>query len=235
MQYLLLFLEGVITFISPCLLPLLPVYVSYFCGGNDESGKNSTAKINGLKPFINATAFVIGFTIIFVSLGAFAGTVGTFLMQYRTIVNIITGFIVVLFGLEYLGVLRFRSFIRFDFVQLSFAKQLGMGKQLSFFSAFLFGIIFAIAWMPCVSKFLGAALMRAAGQGSAVEGMFMLFIYSMGLGIPFIISAVLINRLKEAFDFIKRHKKIVNIISGGLLVIVGILMMTGVFGRLFIL
>jgi len=221
MQYVLLFLEGFITFISPCLLPLLPVYISYFSG--DISDGSSVSKA---RPFLNSVSFVIGFTIVFVMLGAFAGTVGSFLTQYSTVVNLIMGAIVVLFGLNYLGVLQLKFAPRFGG-----GVRFGSGKPLTVLSAFLFGIIFSVAWMPCVSKFLGAALMRAAGQGSAQEGMFMLFVFSMGLGIPFIISAVLIHRLKDAFDFIKRHHKIVNIVSGSMLVIIGVLMMTGLFGR----
>jgi len=216
MQYVLLFLEGFITFISPCLLPLLPVYISYFSG---DGGSRS-------RPVVNSVSFVIGFTVIFVALGAFAGTVGSFLLEFSTAINLITGAIVVLFGLNYLGVLR-----------LGFAPHAGKtirvrnGKPLNMVSAFVFGVIFSVAWMPCVSKFLGAALMRAASQGSVAEGMFMLFVFSMGLGIPFIISAVLIHRLKDAFDFLKRHQRVVNLISGGMLVVVGILMMTGLFTR----
>ena len=216
MQYLLLLLEGFITFISPCLLPLLPIYISYFSG----NGESKT------RPLLNASSFVLGFTIVFVSLGAFAGTVGGFLLDYSTIVNLVMGAIVVMFGLNYLGVLRLKFAPR-----VGKTMRFGGGKPLTVLSAFLFGVIFSVAWMPCVSKFLGAALMRAASQGSAYEGMFMLFVFSMGLGIPFIISAILIHRLKDAFDFIKRHQRVVNIVSGSLLVIVGILMMTGLFGR----
>lgn len=219
MQYFLLFLEGFITFISPCLLPLLPVYVSYFSG----SGKSKT------KPLVNSASFVLGFTIVFVALGAFAGTAGRFLIQYGTIINLITGAIVVLFGLNYLGLLSFIPKLKFKTPFSNFRK--GDGRPLTVISAFIFGVIFSFAWIPCVSKFLGAALMRAASGGSTVDGMFMLFVFSMGMGIPFIVCAVLIHRLKHAFDFIKRHHNKINIISGSLLVVIGILMMTGVFAR----
>ena len=216
MQYVLLFLEGFITFISPCLLPLLPVYISYFSGSDASK----------TKPVVNSASFVFGFTIVFVALGAFAGTVGSFLLEFNTIINLVTGAIVVLFGLNYLGVLRIKFVPR-----AGKTIRIGNGKPLTVLSAFVFGVIFSVAWMPCVSKFLGAALMRAASNGSTVDGMFMLFVFSMGLGIPFIISAVLIHRLKDAFDFLKRHQRVVNAVSGGMLVIVGILMMTGLFGR----
>jgi cytochrome c-type biogenesis protein len=103
---------------------------------------------------------------------------------------------------------------------------------LGFKSALLFGMVFAVGWTPCVGAFLGSALMLASQQGSAVRGMTLLLTYSLGLGVPFIISAVLIERLKGTFDFIKKHYKIINLLSGGLLILVGIFIMTGHFGRL---
>jgi len=218
MQYILLFLEGIITFISPCLLPLLPIYVSYFSGGSNEGN-------SGRKPLLNAIGFVLGFTIVFVALGAFAGTIGWFLLYYSRWVSIVTGFVVVVLGLNYLGLINLR------FLRVPAKIRLGEAKPSTFSSSFVFGIAFSIAWTPCVSTFLGVALMRAAVQGTAQEGMLMLFVYSIGLGLPFIIGAVLIDKLKGAFDFIKKNYRIINIISGVLLVIIGILMMTGIFGH----
>lgn len=215
MQYLISFLEGIITFISPCLLPMLPIYISYFAGG----GERTTAKT--LK---GAVGFVTGFTIVFVMLGALAGTVGSFLREYQTTVNIISGLIVIIFGLNFLGV--FKLYI-FKGNQRS-VKTDNMG----FFSAMLFGIIFSVGWTPCVGAFLGSALMLASQQGHIAEGMLMLLSYSLGLGIPFILSAVLIDYLKSAFNWIKRNYKIINLISGSLLVIIGIMMATGTLGHL---
>jgi len=198
---------------------MLPVYVSYFAGG----GKDSDVR----NPLPNAIGFVLGFTVIFVGLGAFAGSIGRLLMAYSTVVNIVTGLVVILFGLNYLGILSFRL------GPLGGRKRLigVMDKPLSFPSAIVFGAVFSIGWTPCVSAFLGSALMRASMRGSMVEGSVMLFVYSMGLGLPFILSAVLLHRLKNAFAFIQKHYRVINILSGGLLVLVGILMMTGLFGR----
>ena len=215
MQYLISFLEGIITFISHCLLPMLPIYISYFAGG----GERTTAKT--LK---GAVGFVTGFTIVFVMLGALAGTVGSFLREYQTTVNIISGLIVIIFGLNFLGVFKLNIF---KGNQRS-AKTDNMG----FFSAMLFGIIFSVGWTPCVGAFLGSALMLASQQGHIAEGMLMLLSYSLGLGIPFILSAVLIEYLKSAFNWIKRNYKIINLISGSLLVIIGIMMATGTLGQL---
>ena len=215
MQYVISFLEGIITFISPCLLPMLPVYISYFAGG----GERTTAKT--LK---GAIGFVTGFTIVFVMLGALAGTVGSFLREYQTALNIILGLIVIVFGLNFLGVFKLNIFKG----NQHYVKTDNMG----FFSAMLFGIIFSVGWTPCVGAFLGSALMLASQQGHMVEGMMMLLSYSLGLGIPFILSAVLIDYLKSAFNLIKRNYKIINLISGSLLIIIGIMMATGTLGQL---
>ena len=215
MQYLISFLEGIITFISPCLLPMLPIYISYFAGGGERTVK---------KTLFGAFGFVLGFTVVFVAMGALAGTLGSFLMKYQTWVNVVCGIIVVLFGLNYLGVLKLNLFR-------------GGGRSfqtgdMNFFSAFLFGVIFSIGWTPCVGAFLGSALMLASQQGSVVQGVLMLLCYSAGLGVPFLFSAVLIDQLKGAFNWIKSHYTIINRICGSLLVLVGVAMATGTMGRL---
>ena len=215
MQYVISFLEGIITFISPCLLPMLPIYISYFAGG----GERSTAKT--LKC---AVGFVAGFTLIFVMMGALAGTVGSFLKQHQMAVNLISGAIVIFFGLNFLGVFKLNIF-RGGSRNVS-------TQNMGFFSAALFGIIFSLGWTPCVGAFLGSALMLASQQGQALAGMLMLLAYSLGLGIPFILSAVLIDQLKSAFDWVKRNYTIINTVSGCLLVLIGVLMATGSLGKL---
>ena len=177
MQYFIAFLEGIITFISPCLLPMLPIYISYFVGG----GERKTSKT--LK---NATGFILGFTIIFVLMGALAGSFGKLLTKYSVIVNLITGLIVIFFCLNFIVVFKLN--------------------------------IFKVTKM-------------ATSQGKVVEGIIMLLVYSLGLGIPFFLSAVLIDKLRGAFNFIKKHYKVINIICGSLLILVGLLMATGVFGK----
>lgn len=215
MQYIIAFLEGVITFISPCLLPMLPIYISYFAGGGERSMR---------KTLSGALGFVAGFSIIFMILGALAGTVGSFLKSHQTAVNIISGLIVILFGLNFLGVLKLNLFTG--------SKRQFNTQNMNFFSALLFGVIFSLGWTPCVGAFLGSALMMASQQGHAMQGTLMLLCYSLGLGIPFILSAVLIDSLKSAFSWIKRNYALINAISGCLLIVIGILMATGTLGRL---
>jgi len=215
MDYLISFLEGIITFISPCLLPMLPIYISYFSGDNSTGKK----KIG----VTNAIGFVLGFTFVFMLLGAFAGSVGSFLREYKTAVNIVSGAIVILFGLNFMEV------IRVPFINTT--RQLKMKAfKVGFLSSVLFGIIFSIGWTPCVGAFLGSALMLAASSGGSLKGIFMLFSFSLGLGIPFIASAILIDQLKSTFDFIKKNYRVINLISGGLLVLFGLLMATGLMG-----
>ena len=215
MQYLISFLEGVITFISPCLLPMLPIYVSYFTGG----GERKTSKT-----ILCAAGFVLGFTMVFIAMGALAGTLGSFLTRYQTWVNLVCGLVIVLFGLNYLGVFRWNIF----------RGNTGSAdpRDMNFFSAMVFGLVFSIGWTPCVGTFLGTALMMASQQGSTLVGMGMLLSYSAGLGVPFLISAVLIDQLKNVFAFVKRHYEMINKICGGFLVLVGALMALGVLGQL---
>lgn len=214
MQYLIAFLEGIITFISPCLLPMLPIYISYFAGG----GQRSTGKT--LK---NALGFVLGFSVVFMLLGALAGTVGALLRQYQTAVNIVSGLIVIFFGLHFLGLFQLPVFRG--------SNRAFRADNMGFFPAVLFGIVFSVGWTPCVGAFLGSALMLASQQGHILQGVGMLLAYSLGLGIPFVFSAVLIDYLKGAFSWIRENYRIINIISGTLLILVGVLMATGILGR----
>ena len=212
MQVLITFLEGIISFISPCMLPMLPIYVSYFAGGSDK-------KENIFK---RALCFVLGFTVVFGALGLFAGTLGSFLAKYQTAVNVVTGAIVILFGLGYLEVFN-----------LPFFKGMGSVKKVeSTFGAFLFGIIYSVSLTPCVGAFLGSALMLASNSETATEGLILLLTYSLGLGIPFVFSAVLLDKLGGTFDFIKKHYGIINKVCGIFLIIVGVFMMFGILNAL---
>jgi len=214
MQYVIAFLEGIITFISPCLLPMLPIYISYFAGGSERS-TGKTLKC--------ALGFITGFTLIFVALGALAGTVGSILREHQNTVNLVSGLIVVFFGLHFLGVFKLNLFRG--------SKRTVNTENLGFFSAAVFGMVFSVGWTPCVGAFLGSALMLASQQAHVGEGMLMLLAYSLGLGIPFVLSAVLIDYLKTVFQWIKTNYRTINLVSGSFLVLMGVLMATGTLGR----
>lgn len=216
MPYLLSFLEGLITFLSPCLLPMLPIYLAYFGGGGAGDSK---------KMLNNVLAFVLGFTLVFMSLGALAGSLGYILRKYRFWINLVTGTVVIFFGFQYLGVF-----------QTSLFKGMGTKKaqgELRPWKSFLFGITFSVAWTPCLGSFLGAALMLAGQQAHTLEGLVMLFAYSMGLAIPFVLSALLLDRLESLWQGVKENYDSLQKIAGLALVFMGILMATGLLQKLF--
>ena len=215
MQFIVVFLEGIITFISPCLLPMIPIYISYFAGGGERSKKRT---------LLNALGFVIGFSLIFLLMGVFASTVGGILRKYHSLLNVIFGAIVIFLGLNYIGIFHLDLF------------NSGVGKadtkDMNFVKSLVFGIVFAVGWTPCVGTFLGSALMLAGSQDTVLRGALLLIVYSLGLGIPFLISAVLIDELKSTFSIIKKHYGIINKISGIFLVAVGALMCLGIMDKL---
>ena len=198
---------------------MLPIYISYFAGAQSEG--------HSKKVTTNALAFISGFTIVFVLMGAMAGILGGLLLRYRTLLNILTGAVVVFFGFSYLGLFKLSIFKGMKRKNKDFSPSL--------LSSLIFGVVFSVGWSPCVGAFLGSALMMASYEGSMLKGVLMLLVYSAGLGIPFLISAILTEKLKTTFNFIKKHYKTINMICGVLLIFVGILMMTGLFGRLLIL
>ena len=209
MIYLITFLEGLISFISPCMLPMIPIYLTYFAG--DANKKNNT--------LLNAIAFVLGFTLIFCMLGIFAGSIGAILQGYQNIVNIICGIIVILFGLSYLDIIKINMFKGIN----------ANGRKITgIFSAFIFGIIFSINLTPCVGAFLGSALMMASVSGTMLKGVTLLLAYSLGLGVPIILSVLIIQKLNTAFEYIKKHYKVINNVCGVFLIIIGILMAFGI-------
>ena len=195
---------------------MLPIYLSYFAGGQRDTSQGQVLK--------NALGVVLGFTLLFVAMGAFAGSIGALLARHQQAVNLISGLVVIFFGLNFLGVFRLSLFRG--------AKGFSVKGSMGFFSALVFGAVFAVGWTPCVGAFLGSALMLASQQGSTLRGVILLLCYSAGLGIPFLASALLIQSLKSAFDWVKRHYSIINAVSGGLLIVVGILMATGTMGTL---
>ena len=197
------FLEGVISFVSPCMLPLLPVYVAYFAAG--DAGR--------ARVFARAVAFMAGFTAVFTALGVFAGTLGSALAAHRAAATTVCGALVAVFGLGYLGLFR-----------LPFPGMKSGRTPTDAASAFVFGLVYSVSLTPCVGAFLGAALMQAASEGGAARGAVLLLAYSLGLGVPFVVSAMLLGRLKTAFGFIKSRYGIINPACGALLVAFGVWM-----------
>lgn len=214
MSYVITFLEGIMAFISPCLLPMIPIYLSFL---GVSGTKDKTV-------FKNAVGFVLGFSIMFIIMGAFSGSIGYFLREYERAIQIISGIIIILFGLVFM-----------DIIHLPFMKGVSLQKKskIGFANAFLFGIIFSIGWTPCVGAFLGSALMLAANSGSVWSGIGLLGAYAAGIAVPFLLSAALFQQLESTFNWIKAHYNMITKISGGILIITGILMFMGWFEVLF--
>lgn len=205
MEYIITFIEGLASFISPCVLPVIPIYISYF-GAESKSMKRS---------LINSLGFVSGFSIVFILMGVLASTFGKFIHEYSNYVNIIFGIFLIIIGLNYMGVI----FVKF------LNKTKGMkqdNKNLTFITSVLFGIIFSLSWTPCVGAFLSSALILASTVSSILKGTILLVLYSLGLAIPFIITTVFLEKMKITFDFIKKHYNIINKISGAILLLFGI-------------
>lgn len=223
MDYLVTFLEGVITFISPCLLPMLPIYIAYFAGEAGQGVQLHDGQPRSIvRTLVDALGFVAGFTIVFTCLGALAASLGSFVAQHRTVLDIVCGVIVIVFGLHFSGLLHIPLLDRTAGPQARFAPT-------SFLSAVAFGMVFSIGWTPCVGAFLGSALLLAATAGSVAHGVGLLVAFCAGLGIPFVLCAVAVEQLGAAFDAIKRHYRIVNRVCGLFLVVVGVLMAFGLF------
>ena len=210
-------LAGLLSFISPCVLPLIPGYLSFISGVSIEDLTSKEKSRSHLtKVIVNTLFFVLGFSLVFVLLGATATKLGSLLQDNLSIFNKIAGVIVFLFGLHLAGVFRIKA--------LNYEKRFhAREKKMGVLGSAVIGIAFAFGWTPCIGPILGTILTLAAQQGSVGNGIVLLLFYSAGLGVPFILTALLFNYLIGAFGFIKRHFRAVELISGGLLMIVGIM------------
>ncbi len=197
MEYLITFIEGIASFISPCVLPIIPVYISYFAT-TDKSEKRA---------IVNSLGFVLGFTIVFILLGVFAGTFGKIVTRYSDYVSIVLGIFLIIVSLNYMGVLSIKV--------LSKTREMKKDKKdLTFVASILFGMIFSLSWTPCVGAFLASALVLATTTGSILKGSILLLVYSLGLAIPFVMTTFLLEKLKKTFDFIKKNYKVINLVAG---------------------
>ncbi len=206
MEYLLILLEGIASFISPCVLPMIPIYIAYFTGEEEKNLK---------KAVINSIGFVLGFTFIFLLLSVFASTFGNIVSKNMQYFKIGFGILIIIFGFNYMEVFKIKFLNKTQNIKMNIEK-------LNFLKAMLFGIVFTISWTPCVGAFLSSALLLIAKNQDIIKGIILIIIYSIGFGIPFIISTILIEKLKTLFTFIKKHYGIIKKISGILLIIMGI-------------
>lgn len=210
----LVFMEGLASFLSPCLLPLLPVYIGYL------SGEITEGKYNRKTLIINSLFFSIGFSIVFILMGVTASSIGQFLNEYKDVLIKAGAVIIIIFGLFHIGILKLDFLYREKRFDIQYKKS-------NIINSIIFGMAFAFGWTPCIGPILGSVLFLAGASGSAAYGAYLLFIYSLGLSIPFIITAALIELISAKLRAIQKYSRIINIISGLILILLGIALFTG--------
>ena len=211
------FIAGFLSFVSPCVLPLIPGYISFISGLTLEDMQGKTAVEASRRHILIASiAFVLGFTVVFVTLGATASAVGKFVTSQLPILSKIAGAMLIVFGLHMMGVFRIRLLENEARVQTN-------RKPAGPVGAFLVGLAFAFGWTPCIGPILGGILTIAASRESVGEGVQLLGVYSLGLGVPFLLTSVAINQFFTAAAKIRRYYHAIEMISGGLLILVGLL------------
>lgn len=223
-SYVAAFTAGLLSFLSPCVLPLIPGYLSFMTGLTTTQladSERSTSKV-----LVPAALFVVGFSLVFVALGASASVVGQLLVEYRQVVERVAGIAVVLFGVFMLGFIKIPGLYGEARADMGRARSFGRGASVAM------GMAFAAGWTPCVGPILGTILALAAATGSVSNGALLLLVYSLGLGIPFLLVALLFGRIKPLLAWLNRHSLVVNRIAGGMLIAVGLLIFTGRLGVL---
>ena len=213
-------LAGLLSFISPCVLPIVPPYFAWMAGVSFDDLRDGKSERSQLRLAAIAIAFVLGFTTVFVAFGATASLIGKTVAQYFDTLSIVAGLIIIVMGLHFLGVFR----IEFLYRQLRMNVD---RKPAGLLGAYIVGLAFAFGWTPCVGPILAAILLIASSAGSALRGALLLTAYSLGIGIPFILAAIFMGRFIHLFSRFKTHLDKVEKIAGGLLVLTGILFVTG--------
>ena len=219
------FLAGLLSFISPCVLPLVPAYITYMTGISfkEAKGKKGIAMIS----LVHSIFFVLGFSSIFILFGATATLLGNIAVQYQDVIRQAGGILVIAFGLYILGVLKMPL--------LGLAKRFEVRrKPAGLIGSFLVGMAFAAGWTPCVGPILASILIMASTAGSVQLGIMLLAVYSLGLGIPFIFASLAINTFLDWFTWFKKYLTVINIVSGIFLIIIGILLLTNSFDIMYI-
>lgn len=219
-SYPLAFLAGILSFLSPCVLPLLPSYVSYITGISFEDlTSNVDKKRIRYLTIMNSVVFIMGFSAVFITLGASSSAIGSLLFEYLDLIRIIGGILIIIFGLFIAG------FLKLDFLMKDKKLHL-VGKPAGYIGTFFMGMTFAAGWSPCIGPILGTILVYASSKGSTFYGLKLLAVYSLGLALPFFISAIAINSFLIYSKKLVRYMRAIMIISGLLLIIFGIMLLT---------
>lgn len=215
------FLAGLISFLSPCVLPLVPGYVSLISGAGVEELKTQESRLLG-RVMLNSIAFILGFSVVFITLGAISTEVGQLLARYKSLLARIAGVVIVLFGLHLTGLFKIKALY-------TDARLHGVKGGSTPWGAFLIGFAFAFGWTPCVGPILAVILGFAAAQDSVAKGILLLAVYSMGLAVPFLLTSLGIERFLKFYKRFRMHMHALEVASGGLLIMLGTLLMIGRF------
>lgn len=219
-SYLAAFAGGFLSFISPCVLPLIPGYLSFVSGVSMDEFRGGTATAASRRRLLVASlAFVAGFSLVFIALGASASAIGGFLMSRLPLLGKIAGALIIVFGLHTMGVFRLRVLDTEKRVQTE-------RKPTSLLGALLVGVAFAFGWTPCIGPILGTILVMAGRKETISEGVLLLAVYSAGLGIPFLLTSLAVDRFFSASARIRRHYHAIEVASGVLLIAIGVLIFT---------
>jgi len=210
---------GFLSFVSPCVLPLIPGYLSFVSGVSLEEMRGDAAGAARRQVLLTSLAFVLGFSLVFIALGASASVIGKFLFRHSSIIGKAAGVLVIIFGLHTMGVFRI------PFLEADTRVRAG-AKPKSVFGAVIVGMAFGFGWTPCIGPILSGILVLAGTKDTVREGVVMLAVYSMGLGIPFILTALAINKFFAATGRIRRYYHAIEVASGCLLVFIGVLLFT---------
>ncbi len=210
------FIAGIISFVSPCILPLIPAYISFISGYSVEELMKGNYSVK--KNLITSVLFVLGFTFIFTLLGASATFIGNVLGEKKEIIRYVGGAIVIIFGLHLAGVIRIKSLYKEKKIHMKL-------KSANYFMSFVFGSVFAVGWTPCVGPVLSSILIMASMEEKVGRGILLLFFYSLGLGLPFILTSFIVGKMLSLFSKIKRFYRIIEIASGLILILIGILLL----------
>ena len=220
------FSAGFLSFVSPCVLPLIPSYVSYITGISFEDLVEGGEEKNFTKVTLyNSLAFILGFTIVFVSLGASSSYFGSLLRDYQELIMRVGGILVIVFGLFIMGILKL------DFINRDKKFHL-QEKPAGYIGSVFVGIVFAAGWTPCIGPLLGSILSIATSEGSVLFGVELLLVYSIGLGIPFLITSLALNTFLRHVPKVTKHMRVITTISGLILIAIGLLLVTDRFAEL---
>jgi cytochrome c-type biogenesis protein len=219
-SYVVAFTAGMLTYFSPCLLPMIPAFIAYITGVSASDRKDESKKSEvRIKTIIHALLFIFGFSLIFILLGLTATILGKALFSYQKFIRIAGGILIMLFGLQLTGVIKLNFLI--ETRKISIAT-----KSASYLSSFLIGVTFAAAWTPCAGPILGSILILAGTKADLVHGTKLLTAYSIGIALPFFVTALLVNTFLEYFNRLQKFLNVITVSGGVLLVVVGFLVAT---------